>query len=284
MNIGRVIGFRWIPAVFILCAFSTPMWAQETSRIQSMRSLRVPRPSAMLGIDRLTGKSSMTISKDSVFLSFGSEPRIREVDPNGPSAGILLSGDVIVAIDGMLITTKRGGLLYANLVAGEPVELTIRRSGQLSTVTVVPTAPSEEDFLEVPSALESGRLAALIDSFIGSVSSDSVYPDFGVPSGPWHALLGIGLLFGGQGVLQEDGTRIWRFDRPLQVTSVQPGSPADLGGLLVGDILTHIDGTRLDRAAGGRRFSTISPGQRIVWTVNRSGRRLQIVTTAAERR
>jgi S1-C subfamily serine protease len=246
----------------------------------------------MLGIVRMTGNSTLSTtynlsrpaSEDSVTIKFGSEPRVREVDPNGPSAGILRSGDLIVAIDNLLITTELGGFRYANLVPGEPVELTIRRSGRLSTVTIVPTAPAEEDYLEVPPAIESGEVAALIDSFFGRVTSDRGDLEFGVWSPPSFPVLGMDLLFDGSGVRQEDGTRLWRFDRPPQVTAIQPGGPADLGGLLVGDILTHIDGTRLDRAAGGRKFSTIRPEQRIVWTVNRSGRRLEIETTAAGHR
>ena len=48
------------------------------------------------------------------------------------------------------------------------------------------------------------------------------------------------------------------------------------GGLK--DVLTHIDGIRLVRRAGGRKFSDIEPGQTITWTIEREGRRLTIET------
>ncbi len=286
MNIGRIIGFEWIAAAILLFAFSTMTSAQVPDRTQSLSwLLSVPDPSAMLGIERITGKSTMTISEDSVFIKFGSEPRVRRVDPDGPSAGKLRSGDLIVAIDNLLITTQRAGFRYANLVAGEPVELTIRRSGRLSTVTIVPIAASEHDSLEVSRlSHDLGRVTDLIDSFVGSETFDSAYLEYADWLPPSRVLLGMRLLFEGRSVRQEDGTRLWRFDRPPQVTGIQPGGPAELGGLRVGDILTHIDGTRLDRAAGGRKFSNIRPGERIVWTVNRSGRTWEIETTAADHR
>lgn len=49
MNRGRVIGFRWIPAVLILWVLSTSTWAQIPSGTESIRSVRVPKAGAMLG-------------------------------------------------------------------------------------------------------------------------------------------------------------------------------------------------------------------------------------------
>jgi S1-C subfamily serine protease len=287
MNRGIVVGSRCVGAVLFLLGVSTSTWSQIDTGAQAAwwNHVRIPKPGAMLGIVRMTAKSTMTIGEDSVFVKFGSEPRVREVDPDGPSAGILRSGDVIVAIDSMLITTERAGFRYANLVVGEPVELTIRRSGSLSTVTIIPSAVSEDDYYDVsPPAIDMGRVADLVDSFFGSPTFDSAYLEHAGWLPPTRVLLGMVLLFDGQSVRQDDGTRLWRFDRPPQVTSVQPGGPADLGGLRVGDILTHIDGTRLDRAAGGRKFSNIRPGERIVWTVNRSGRTWEIEITASDHR
>ena len=227
MNIGRIIGFKWTAAAILLFAFSTMTSAQVPDRTQSLSwLLRVPDPSAMLGIERMTGKSSMTISEDSVFMKFGSEPRVRTVDPDGPSAGKLRSGDLIVAIDNLLITTPRAGFRYANLVAGEPVELTIRRSGRLSTVTIVPIAAFKDDSLEISRlSHDLGRVADLIDSFVGSEPFDSAFFEYADWLPPSQALLGVTLVFYGRSVRQEDGTRLWRFDRPPQVTAIQPGVP-----------------------------------------------------------
>ena len=69
---------------------------------------------------------------------FSTEPRIQGLDRNGPSWGRLQDGDVLIAIDGILITTLEGGRRLANLTPGKPVELRIRRGGKEMDVTVVP--------------------------------------------------------------------------------------------------------------------------------------------------
>jgi S1-C subfamily serine protease len=69
---------------------------------------------------------------------FSTEPRIQGLDRNGPAWGRLQDGDILVAIDNILITTLEGGRRLANLTPGRPVELRIRREGREMEVTVVP--------------------------------------------------------------------------------------------------------------------------------------------------
>jgi hypothetical protein len=72
---------------------------------------------------------------------FRGEPEIRKVSSSGPASGRLRSGDVIVAIDGMLITTRAAGTRLGNLRAGEPVTLTVRRGNREIEVSLVPDEP-----------------------------------------------------------------------------------------------------------------------------------------------
>ena len=76
---------------------------------------------------------------------FRSEPTIKHVSPSGPSSDRLRSGDVLVSIDGRLITTRSGGARLADLEPGEPVTVSVRRNGRDVTTQVTPTAacPSE---------------------------------------------------------------------------------------------------------------------------------------------
>lgn len=69
-------------------------------------------------------------SGDPYAHSFSTEPRIRNIDPEGPGAGILRNGDVLVAIDGKLITTAEGGRRLGSIRPGQDVALTLRRDGR----------------------------------------------------------------------------------------------------------------------------------------------------------
>lgn len=70
-----------------------------------------------------------------------SEPRLREVEPNGPAAAAgVRSGDVLAAIDRTPITAAEGGRRLGNLRPGQSVTFTLRRDGRLFDVSVTPVA------------------------------------------------------------------------------------------------------------------------------------------------
>ena len=74
---------------------------------------------------------------------FRGEPEVRAVSSNGPASGRLRAGDVLVAIDGMLITTRAAGARLANIRAGVPLTLTVRRGEREVEVRIVPDEPCE---------------------------------------------------------------------------------------------------------------------------------------------
>jgi S1-C subfamily serine protease len=71
------------------------------------------------------------------FHWFTVEPVIRSVGAPGKGGGLAV-GDVIVAIDGLLITTREGGRRLANVPAGMPVLLRIRRGARELEVALTP--------------------------------------------------------------------------------------------------------------------------------------------------
>jgi C-terminal processing protease CtpA/Prc len=260
---------------------------------------RAPSAKASLGIASMECRCSYTIAEPlgARFYSFESEPRIREVDPEGPAHGKLRSGDAIVGIDGMLITTYEAGKRFANLVVGEPVELTVRRRGSLVDVTIIPVESSGEeeeyatfeglsetsydDLLHVRLALEELAKAEVdLESVSGTQGDEGVEIRDRQPAG-W---LGMGLSFSGslQRVSDRGGTR-WTFFEPPEVTSVLADSPAERAGLRPEDVLTHIAGVRLDTKRGGRLFSRIEPGQNVEFTIEREGSSKSVVIVAEER-
>jgi hypothetical protein len=67
---------------------------------------------------------------DGLTHQFTTEPRLYDVDLRGPSAGLVKEGDVLVAVDGLLVTTPEGGYRLANLKARTLVQLWLRRDGR----------------------------------------------------------------------------------------------------------------------------------------------------------
>jgi membrane-associated protease RseP (regulator of RpoE activity) len=270
----------------------------------------------MLGITEMECNCTFTFGEDERLWLFQAEPKIKGVDRDGPSHGKLKDGDVIVGIDGMLITTRKAGIRFANLVAGEPVELTVRRWFRTRLVTVVPqTAPEPEVPVEltigrsgradtvtiVPRPTASPELArsieelskraveigeAVVTTGLPASLEFSLLPEFNLdftemtPRG-W---IGFGLSFGGSiKHKDEDKPAEWRFNDPPSIKTVQPGSPADEAGLQVNDVLLEIDGLKLDSRRGGKRFSRMEPGQIVEWKVRRGGKRFTVETKAGER-
>lgn len=256
-----------------------------------------PGTLAALGISRMECRCTFTISEDpdEKFWSFESEPLIRGLVPGGPAFGKLEKGDTIVAINRMLITTHEAGKRFANMNFGEPVELTVRRRGRLIDVRVVPVESDDaseatvdvvgdslsDEQLELRSAL--GKLSELgvelgsLSGTLGVVGLEDL--DF-QPTG-WF---GFGLSFAGSMYRSsEDGRTRWSFEEPPKVQSVSANGPADRAGLRRGDVITHIDGVRLDSKKGGRLFSEVLPGQTVEFEIRRWGSSRTVELMAEER-
>jgi hypothetical protein len=67
-----------------------------------------------LGISGFTCDCTLNRKDAAVTWSFRGEPVISAITPGGTASGKLRAGDVIVAIDGLLITTRAAGEKVAN--------------------------------------------------------------------------------------------------------------------------------------------------------------------------
>lgn len=260
-------------------------------------------PVGNLGITDMSMKGSLAIEEDGEFIwHFQAEPKIEGVDPDGPSAGRLKKGDVIVAIDGMLITTRKAGIRFANVVPNEPVELTVRRRGRTIETKITPTGICREDHplfpgadfysMDINLAKLSKQLEALSELHIQLPELPEIpelpefpeLPDLSPHSFLPRAWFGMGISCDGCTIKRskDGGHAQWSFDKPPSVQSVDPGGPAYEAGLREGDLLTHIDGIKLDSRRGGKRFSSLEPGEKVTWTVRRDGEKHTIEMVATE--
>lgn len=248
-----------------------------------------------LGISGLEGECRLTmVPGEPPVFEFRSEPYIRAVDRDGPSHGKLRPGDVIVAINGHLITAKAGGELFGNPPAGEHVELTIRRGNRESTVIVVPESISINDaraLLSIPEAEVPTPTIALPTPAAEALTGGGIQVE--IPAVPTldldlrpRSIPPLGRL--GFGLTCEDCTirwdpksnsYRWEFENPPKVYNVESDSPAYEAGLRRGDKLTHIDGIPLNSEVGGLRFSTLEPGDDVTWTVSRWWKSREVTMT-----
>jgi hypothetical protein len=236
-----------------------------------------------LGISELKGNRQITVSSKETgtvletvgFMLFRSEPVVVRIDPTGPSRTKVKTGDVIVAIDGHLITTDRAGKLFCDPPVGVPVELTLRRDGKTIRETIVPTWICQGDARGLMSHyILEGRVPPpeeeLAEPARPARPAPPAEPAPPAPRDPSSALpwLGIALKCSIEGSWHSKNLR---FTEPPEVFRVEPEGRAAAAGLKRRDVLTHIDGIPMDTVEGTDRFVEIGPGQEIEWTILRDG-------------
>lgn len=278
-----------MPCWFCACAPRRDPRRPRRSRV----AMRAWRPVGDLGITQLEG--SIQAGKEDVdggmrpFLRFMSEPIVREIDPEGPAYGKLKKGDVIVAVDGSLITTEGAGRPFVDPPVGVPIDLRIRRDGKEGTVTIVPDwICMRTERVHLPRwIVYTGRTMRLPRVPVEGVGETAPRPpsaecpepprparperpEAPVPGGPGfpHPWMGIGLKCSVEGNWY---TKDLRFTKPPEIFRLEPGSEAEKVGLERGDVLTRIDGIPMDTPEGTEHFVEVRPGQRVEWTVLRDG-------------
>ena len=222
-----------------------------------------------LGIGRMTAPYAI-IHATGDWIQLGGELVLSEIRPKGPAAGRVEEGDILVAVDGALITTHVGSLHLFGAQAGRPIHLTVRRQGHDREVVIVPTAGATGASTAATAAAPPA--SAVPPAGVAAVAT------FKAPG-----RLGIGLACSCTMHSHPDGAETWTFDEPPQVRGVRQGGPAEQAGILVGDLLESVDGVPVTRPEGGRRWSAIAPGQRVRLGIRRGETNIDLVVRAAER-
>lgn len=254
----------------------------------SPQALRCPEghpTTGDIGISHLlcvAGSCSVNLRTDRGYShDFSTEPRIRGVEKDGPAWGRLQDGDTLVAVDGVLITTREGGRRLANLTPGRPVALRIRRDDKEMDVTMVPKLGCNMPNLAV---LGGGSTPA------HAIQKTPLAP--GPPSNPERPRprptqrvvppvdFGMEIDCLDCGWRREaDGTLIFSTSWEPRVMRVEPGGPADQAGLRPRDVLLKIDGEPFTSPAAAERLGSLEPNQAVILEIGRAGslRRVQII-------
>ncbi len=274
-----------------LLAMGAPLQGQGAP-VRSCPGHRLPV--ADLGIEHWSCDCTFEVSSEGATQRwyFRGEPTLLDIRPGGPSDGKLRDGDVLVAVNGLLITTREAGLRLATLKPGEAVRLTIRRNGQERQVTIVPGSRCPP---EAPVAPEAPAVTIVRPAPAAAVATPAPPARVSVAAAPQPAppapaavaapappeaprpWFGFGITCSHCEIL---GGNHWRFSSYPEIYSVDPGSPADRAGLHKGDELIAIDGLSLLKSEGAARFDALEPGETVRWTYRRNGRTDTVRITA----
>lgn len=234
----------------------------------------IPRTATLgIGLLQCVGGSCTVNARDGAGRAhdFSTEPRVWRLD--APAAGVLRDGDQILAVDGALITTRDGGRRLANLRAGAPVSLRIRRDGSEMRVSVTPRPGCNTPSLAVTATDAPPEVPApgWGEGQAGENAGPRIY-------------FGMELDCGDCGWRREgDGWR-WHSSEPMRVKAAVPGSPAERAGLRAGDVVLRINGHELTARGAGRFFDRLSPGHAVRFEVRRGSRTMTIPIVPEVRR
>lgn len=275
---GKAIRMILTAAILAVATGPGPLGAQNPRDL-----CPAERREAWLGISSLTCSRCElhSISPTESDWSFATEPEISRVDPKSPAAGVLRPGDLLVGIDGHLITSREGGRRFGRVQPGDRVTIRFRRDGEVHSAVLTAAARClSEDLPEAPGIPPLPEVDNVLDRLVGPPGNTPAAPLPEVPAAAETppaprlpspgAYLGLSFRCGDCSARVREDRVVWSFSAPLEVLRVEPGGPADRAGLRAGDLIRGVDGAPIESRRGGEAFGRMSPGERVRLTISRS--------------
>lgn len=287
---GRITGVVLTAAAIAATGLPGPARAQEAEA-----PCPAERQEGWIGISGLTCSRCVIqrLGATETEWSFATEPEITRVDSGSPAAGSLRAGDLLVGIDGHLITSREGGRRFGRVRPGERVSIRFRRDGQVRSTTLTATGRCRPGRLpETPGAPPLPEVDNVLDRLPRPPQQPGraptpERPSLEAPPAPRlpspGAYLGLGFRCSDCRARTRGDRVFWFFSEPPEVLSVEPGGPADRAGLRAGDRIQSVDGVAIDTPEGGEAFGRMVPGQVVLLTVSRAdGSRANVPLTPEE--
>ena len=294
-------------AALTLALLAAPRaWAQEAETCPDGRA-----PVGKLGIEDLRCSSGhclrgFAFEGGRLITTFTTEPRVQTLAP--PADAVLEPGDVIVAVDGKLSTTREAAERLARVEPGDRVRLRIRRDGTEREVTITAIASCDRIrhrvFALDPEAQRrwSEAMERLGERFVGSFDWEGLSRawegvqvplegfdfEFDTLDFRFDMLRGVeppfelgleltcGFFCGWR--KDEDGEPVWHGQHPPKVARVVEGGPADRAGLRASDVLLLLDGHSFVGEEGGRALGRLAPGRALTLQYLKGGETLATTT------
>ncbi len=244
---------------------------------------------------------------------FRTEPEVLAVARDFIRGDGLRAGDRIVAVDGVLVTTRAGGDALAGIRAGQRLVLRVRRDGRLEElemvagsacalreavdegdveVEAVAPLPPGYDMIELPPRPPTAEAPETREAPAPPEAPERWYVRPARPADPGPPVLtaealsvvpaghlGFGFSCSQCGI--RDG-RI-QLSGPIVVEGISTDGPAARAGLRSGDRIVALDGMDISEDSSGRRLSEIQPGDTVRLTIRREGARRVLSIVATER-
>lgn len=242
------------------------------------------QPVGYLGISGIQCDCTISAPGSGRAWSFRTEPRIPSLEKDSRAGAVLKIGDVITHVNGKAIRTSDGAQELSSIDPAEPVVLSVRRNGEALKFALTAGSVCPTDTRMVGIHTPKGEVPGVpAPSLEAPGISASLLP---APAPGLRASFGMGLSCSGNcsiKITEKNKVARMLFSEAPEVYSIERGGPADKAGIRRGDVLTHIDGKRMDSEAGGERFANARPGQQVRFNVLRGRERRTITVLARER-